>query len=212
MTTLTDFLLARTAGQCGCTTTGKIVRGMCATHYDRWVHATPRELRGPAPRTIRQFWDHVDKSQDCWEWTGPKNARGYGTWSEPGFRGLAHRFSLLQEVTPDSLQQFACHHCDNPGCVRPSHLYWGDVRTNMRDRVERQGIHNEGVYSTRCPQGHPMSGDNLRVSGKDSKRACRACDNERARLRMAKPVTCTTCGREMPKSSLTRHQKRADHV
>jgi len=47
---MTEFLLARDesvvesgmperiAPECGCTTLGKIVRGMCATHYDRWVH------------------------------------------------------------------------------------------------------------------------------------------------------------------------------
>lgn len=168
----------RTAPICGCVTTGKIVRGMCAKHYDRWVHKTPKDLRPPAPRSIRRFWDHVDKSGDCWLWLGPTNRKGYGTWSEPGFKGLAHRYSLMQ-VCPPFDSASACHHCDNPPCVNPAHLYWGTEGDNGRDRSERNRVHNKGAYSEQCLRGHAMSGDNLRIYG--GKRFCRACMNARAR-------------------------------
>ena len=71
----------RTAPECGCSTPGKIVRGMCVMHYDRWVHTTPKDQREPAPRFARSFWDHVDKTPSpvgCWTWTGPLNNKGYG--------------------------------------------------------------------------------------------------------------------------------------
>ena len=29
------------------------------------------------------------------------------------------------------------HHCDNPGCVNPEHLYIGDFFQNMQDKVTR---------------------------------------------------------------------------
>jgi hypothetical protein len=32
---------------------------------------------------------------------------------------------------------YLCHHCDNPPCVRPDHLYEGDALSNARDCVER---------------------------------------------------------------------------
>ena len=175
----------RTAPQCGCVTTGKIIRGMCATHYDRWVHATPKEKRGPTPRFSRDFWDFVDKSGDCWVWTGPTNRKGYGWWSGNGTRGLAHRLSLSMHDPLPSEALMACHHCDNPPCVNPAHLYWGTARDNADDMVERSRGRNANSLKTHCKNGHELIGDNLRVVGKDQRRQCRICDNERSRLKMA---------------------------
>lgn len=33
-----------------------------------------------------------------------------------------------------------CHTCDNPGCVNLSHIYLGDVKTNGKDKSDRQRI------------------------------------------------------------------------
>jgi hypothetical protein len=38
----------------------------------------------------------------------------------------------------DPGELFALHHCDNPACVRPDHLYVGTQSENMRD-VARRG-------------------------------------------------------------------------
>lgn len=172
----------RVAPECGCATAGKIVRGMCVKHYDRWVHSTPKDQRPPAPRTVRQFWDYVDKSGDCWLWTGPTNAKGYGWWSGGDVRGLAHRIALAEAQAPPSPEMLACHRCDNPPCVKPQHLYWGTTADNAQDYAARQGVHNKGQFKSHCPKGHPMSGDNLRMSA--GRRFCRECDNARSRERM----------------------------
>lgn len=172
----------RIAPECGCSTTGKIVRGMCTTHYDRWVHKTPKAERDVAPRFARQFWDFVDKSGDCWLWTGGVNRKGYGWWSGEGAdgrRGLAHRIALAEVDPPGDPALFACHRCDNPPCVNPAHLYWGTAADNARDVVERQGVWNKGQRSSVCPRGHAIVGDNLRVVGGLHK--CRECDNARSR-------------------------------
>jgi len=51
---------------------------------------------------------------------------------------LAHRLSLeLALGRPLAPGMLACHTCDNPGCIRPSHLYEGSPRANHQDALRR---------------------------------------------------------------------------
>lgn len=169
----------RVAPECGCTTEGKIVRGMCAVHYHAWLHVTPKDQRPAAPRFIRSFWDFVDKSGDCWIWTGPKNGNAYGYWSGEGIRGLAHRVSLNAVSPCPSPGLLACHSCDNPPCVNPAHLYWGTNADNTRDMIIRGRRNNQNSLKTHCKRGHEFAGDNLLIVGRDRRRQCKTCVTRR---------------------------------
>jgi len=83
---------------------------------------------------IRLFWLKVDQSGDgCWNWVAAINHAGYGLFSFEKKSRLAHRISwmIYHGEIPDGLH--VLHKCDNPSCVRPSHLWLGRPEDNMKD-------------------------------------------------------------------------------
>jgi len=92
------------------------------------------------PSLAVRFWESVDKHghepMDCWTWTGAKMSAGYGTIGN-GKTAYAHRLSweFAYGAIPRGL--FVLHRCDNPPCVRPSHLFLGTQSDNMADCAQK---------------------------------------------------------------------------
>lgn len=91
-----------------------------------------------------RFWKKVDKCGPsirsdlgpCWVWTAGKNDDGYGYFWLDGRVVSAHRVSLFLTTGLWPVLQ-ALHRCDNPPCVRASHLFEGTVADNMADMIAK---------------------------------------------------------------------------
>ena len=149
-----------------------------------------RELIGAASR----FWMKVEivpDSDDCWEWTGhvrhPEPDRASGTfWLNGKTRSAAQVSWELHYGRPFPEGLDACHHCDNPRCVRPTHIFAGTPSENGKDAAVKGRLYNPMLEKTHCPKGHPYSGDNLYVNAKGH-RHCRTCRVEATRLWRERP-------------------------
>lgn len=74
-------------------------------------------------------------SNGCWEWTGATMGYGYGFIKIPKTRKQigAHRLSYLIHYGELPIGYSVCHVCDNPLCVKPSHLFLGKAKDNLSD-------------------------------------------------------------------------------
>jgi hypothetical protein len=128
-----------------CPKPAKVVKERKPLRSKRWgvsksKRGTTRPPNNCAPLHIDpdHFWARVTKTEGCWEWSGPRNRGGYGyPWIGNGHHRLAHRVSW--ELTNGRVagDLLVLHHCDNPSCVRPDHLYLGTSTDNNRDALKR---------------------------------------------------------------------------
>ena len=82
-----------------------------------------------------RFWAKVAKGDGCWEWTAATR-NGYGVIGAGGHSGpalYAHRASWVLHFGPIPSGMHVLHHCDNPRCVRPEHLFLGTQTDNLAD-------------------------------------------------------------------------------
>lgn len=182
MTGLVD-LQARTCLMEGCGRGGKLTRGMCLRCYKAWLDRTPHDQRPVPPRFAAQFDNFIVKRHEngCWTWTGTRDRQGYGRWK----RWLAHRFSWARSNGPIPEGLWVLHHCDNPPCVNPAHLYLGTVVENVHDAVDR-GRHFRPAPWTHCSEGHELADANLYVwtsSAGQRQRQCRKCNSIKSAAR-----------------------------
>jgi hypothetical protein len=115
----------------------------------------------------------------CWVWTRCRDHAGYGMMRVgPGRPKRVHRLMADLVGLPGD-GPFVLHHCDNPPCFNPAHLFRGTRSDNMRDAVAKgrllSVVARRNRDKTHCMRWHPLAGENLYASLRGTRR-CRACE------------------------------------
>lgn len=94
------------------------------------------------------------KTDGCWIWSGSKDKDGYGRFGIKRKTYRAHRVSFAIYKGSVARGINVLHHCDNPPCVNPNHIFVGTNRDNSMDMVakKRQAAGNRHGFKT-----HPES-------------------------------------------------------
>ena len=153
-------------------------------------------LPRPTEKDIARFWAKVAKRgpDDCWEWQASRHPQWeYGQFwlgVAVGEVGRAHRFSWeihnLRQI-PSGL--VICHHCDNPPCVNPRHLFLGTPADNAADRnaKERQAK-GEGSATAKLKESDVVEMRGLAAAGASFEELSKKYDVDRS------VVSCTCRG------------------
>ena len=73
----------------------------------------------------------------CWFWLGTLDKYGYGQIKVGKKTFKAHRYSYEIHYGPFDKTLHVCHHCDQPSCINPEHLFLGTAKDNAIDRANK---------------------------------------------------------------------------
>ena len=102
-------------------------------------------------RESARFWSKIGiyDGDSCWEWEAGRNRAGYGIVYLQKKMRMSHRVAWMLANGPIPDGMVICHHCDNPSCCNPRHLFLGSVLDNIHDR-DQKGRHAKGKRNGKC--------------------------------------------------------------
>lgn len=105
---------------------------------------------------IDRFWNsvHVGRQHECWPWKLSAFRDGYGQFKVSSRNLKAHRVSYFLHYDVDPAGDLVCHHCDNPACCNPFHLFLGSVKDNAAD-AKQKGLLNTPAGDRHRSRTHP---------------------------------------------------------
>lgn len=130
------------------------------------------------PPARERFEARIDRSGDCWLWTGHTRPNGYGCFRVGRKQTSVHRFAYEEFVGPIPEGMHVDHLCRVRSCANPLHLELVSPRENvLRGEAPTVQLFRDDV----CKQGHALVGDNVYVWDKrPTQRICKTCRNQRS--------------------------------
>lgn len=123
-------------------------------------------------------WSMPEPNSGCLLWLGRVNRTGYGVMSVTHSKRMdAHRVAYMVEHGPIPVGLQLDHLCRVRSCVNPAHLEPVPPKVNY---LRGQSFAAKKARQTHCIHGHPLSGENLRLT-KKGHRMCLTCSRTRAR-------------------------------
>ena len=101
----------------------------------------------------------INMETECWEWDLGLT-HGYGRSKYQGKNYYMHRLSWIAFRGEIPEEKQVLHHCDNPKCINPKHLYIGIHQDNMDDMMLR------GRHRTIPQYGNNYSGKKVMADNK----------------------------------------------
>jgi hypothetical protein len=113
------------------------------------------------------LWNSIryDNQTGCWNWTHYKNPKGYGTRWYNRKKEMVHRIAMhLWRGFDLKSPLLVLHHCDNPPCFNPKHLFVGTALMNSQDAKAKGRLLGQPKMDpnrTHCANGHAWIPENL---------------------------------------------------
>lgn len=98
---------------------------------------------------VERFESKLEAVGDCLVYTGARKSSGYGVFHLRKRMVAAHRVAYRLHTGRDPGKLNVCHHCDNPACCKPEHLFLGTQADNVQDCINKGRDHKARVSGSK---------------------------------------------------------------
>lgn len=124
--------------ECECGTQRVVRSHMLHVGKSRSCGCLHREIVSRQKASLEErLWAKINKRgpDECWLWMASLNAYGYGQIQAEDKSRPLRASRVVYETVHGSIPKgmHVLHHCDNPACCNPKHLWLGTHQDNMDD-------------------------------------------------------------------------------